>query len=207
MLFKKGQKIVFFGDSITQRTGVISNPNPAKRYIDYTGSYVDILMRRILVNFPDCPVEMFNKGVGGNKTSDLLNRIDNDVLSLKPDHVVMMIGANDSKKFTADEYKNNLEEIIKLLQKNNINVIQLTVLPGADLIRDDIKAEFNKAIYSLQDQYKYMVIDGAEAFGKVFEANEKNNHKINLYVNGAHLSELGNILLADTAYDFIAGVE
>ncbi|MHC4873143.1 MAG: SGNH/GDSL hydrolase family protein [Planctomycetota bacterium] len=204
MLFKKNQKIVFFGDSLTQRTGVVLNPYPARRYtVDYRESYVDILVKRILVNFPETPVEIFNKGIGGNKTTDLLARIEDDVLSIKPDHVVMMIGTNDTKKLSADEYRENLEKIISTFQKNSINVIQLTVLPGAKLERDDIKSEFNSIIYSLQEKYNHLVIDGAAAFKKVFAANEANKHEMNLYVDGAHLSELGNILLADTVYKVI----
>lgn len=208
MLFNKNQKIVFFGDSLTCRTGVVCNPYPARRYlVDYRESYIDVLIKRILVNFPETPIEIFNKGIGGNKTTDLLARLEEDVLSLQPDHVVIMIGTNDSKKLSPDEYRENLAEIILILQKNNINAIQLTVLPSANLERDDIKSEFNNIIYSLQKKYKHTVIDGAAAFKKVLAANKQNDHAVNLYSDNAHLSELGNILLADTVYKVITEVK
>ncbi len=40
-------------------------------------------------------VEVINKGINGNTTSDMLRRFDRAVLSYKPSHVIIMGGAND----------------------------------------------------------------------------------------------------------------
>ena len=78
-------KIVFFGDSLTHRTGVTQAPNPAHKFnLDYTGSYVDILVKKMLVHYPEVAFEYYNLGVGGNTTVDLLNRVQ-EVLRLGPD--------------------------------------------------------------------------------------------------------------------------
>ena len=53
MLIRQGEKIVFFGDSLTQRTDLNESEHPARRYsLDYAGSYVDILVKRLLIHFP-----------------------------------------------------------------------------------------------------------------------------------------------------------
>ena len=40
MLIRQGEKIVFFGDSLTQRTDLNESEHPARRYsLDYAGSY------------------------------------------------------------------------------------------------------------------------------------------------------------------------
>ena len=52
MLIRQGEKIVFFGDSLTQRTDLNESEHPARRYsLDYAGSYVDILVKRLLIHF------------------------------------------------------------------------------------------------------------------------------------------------------------
>ena len=51
MLIRQGEKIVFFGDSLTQRTDLNESEHPARRYsLDYAGSYVDILVKRLLIH-------------------------------------------------------------------------------------------------------------------------------------------------------------
>ena len=58
MLLKKDDRIIFLGDSLTQRTGLLSSTNPAARYgHPYLGNYVDILAKRLLVHYPQLALQ------------------------------------------------------------------------------------------------------------------------------------------------------
>ena len=74
MLIRQGEKIVFFGDSLTQRTDLNESEHPARRYsLDYAGSYVDILVKRLLIHFPQLEFTFYNRGVGGTPSATCWN--------------------------------------------------------------------------------------------------------------------------------------
>lgn len=74
-----------------------------------------------------------NKGVAGNSSSDLLARMDRDVIDLNPDLVVVMVGTNDllnSKKMVSvAEFISNLEQLTKSLSRHGINVVLVSSPP------------------------------------------------------------------------------
>lgn len=76
--------------------------------------------------FPN--IKIANRGVGGDRTDDVLRRI-NDIISLKPNKAFLMVGINDigwgrCVQDVIDDYL----KIIEILQKNNIEIfIQSTI--------------------------------------------------------------------------------
>src|SRR6187402_3139979 len=79
---KKGERIVFLGDSITQGG---AGPN----------GYVTLIRKALTDKHPDLGVEVIGAGISGNKVPDLQKRLDRDVLAKKPTLVVIYIGIND----------------------------------------------------------------------------------------------------------------
>lgn len=73
---KKTKTLVCFGDSLTE--GAIG------------ASYVEILRARL----PES-VRVVNAGINGDTTLNLLRRVERDVIALRPDAVVVLIGLND----------------------------------------------------------------------------------------------------------------
>ena len=73
---------------------------------------------------------VINNGVGGNKSSDLLERIS-EVYQNKPDLVIIMIGTNDalSKSDSLSTYASNLEKIDSLFKLHHIKVLFLSPPP------------------------------------------------------------------------------
>ena len=85
MLIAPKDRIVFFGDSLTKRTGRMDSEIPADRYaVSYVESYVDLLVKRLLIHFPQLEFTIYNRGVGGDTVLNLLERYQKDVLPLKP---------------------------------------------------------------------------------------------------------------------------
>ena len=57
--------------------------------------FVSLVAADLLEHHRDFHLQCFNRGIGGNKVQDLLDRVDADCLSLKPDVVILMVGIND----------------------------------------------------------------------------------------------------------------
>src|SRR6185369_8286541 len=113
---KKGDRIIFVGDSLTALA--IKDPNvpEGKGYVP--------LVRAAL---KDSGVEVDAVATGGHKVTDLLKRVDQDVLAKKPTIVVIQIGVNDaSAGVTPELFKAQLEELIGKLQQGGARVIQCT---------------------------------------------------------------------------------
>ena len=82
-LLKDGDRVVFYGDSITEQ----------RLYTSFIEEYA-------LTRFPDRKIEFFNSGVGGDRVSggwagpiDL--RLSRDVFAYQPTVVTIMLGMND----------------------------------------------------------------------------------------------------------------
>ncbi|MBC7812008.1 MAG: hypothetical protein H7175_12715, partial [Burkholderiales bacterium] len=75
-------RIVFFGDSLT--------------WGGYGGNFVDEVARLLPQH------EIINAGVGGSTILNLLERLD-EVLTLKPDGIFVMVGGNDAISYSQPE--------------------------------------------------------------------------------------------------------
>ncbi|EJR53721.1 hypothetical protein IIM_02364 [Bacillus cereus VD107] len=74
--------------------------------------------------FPNWKV--LNAGVSGDNTFDALNRIEEDVLSHKPDFVTVFLGTNDAVSFAQvplQAYKENLEKIVSAISPEKVLLI------------------------------------------------------------------------------------
>ena len=91
--FHQNDVIVFQGDSITDggraRSGDDHNHTMGQ---DYAYMIAGVLGAAL----PERQITFLNRGIGGDKVSDLAARWQNDTLSLKPDILSILIGINDS---------------------------------------------------------------------------------------------------------------
>ena len=86
--------IVFVGDSITEGWHTLAQ------------------------DFADLPVKVANRGIGGDTTPNLLYRLSDDVLSLHPRALVLLIGTNDLGEHTAPaDIAANLKEIHRRIRQ------------------------------------------------------------------------------------------
>lgn len=103
-------RVVFFGDSITD----------SWRLNEY---------------FPDR--DFVNRGISGQTTDQMLNRMMADVVALKPEAMVLLAGTNDLYRgMPLAATKNNLSAIAELAQAFRIKVLIASVLPVSDYHKD-----------------------------------------------------------------------
>ena len=90
--FKKGARLLFQGDSITDMNWG-RNQKDRNHYLGH--SYVFLLASSLGVEMPHANLEFFNRGVSGNKVSDLRKRWHKDAMEMNPDWLTVLIGVND----------------------------------------------------------------------------------------------------------------
>lgn len=196
MQIQKPVKVIFFGDSIT-RAGVTP------------GGYIT-LMQEALRGKTNPEYELIGAGIGGNKVYDLFLRFEDDVLSKKPDVVVMYVGVNDvwhkqsSQTGTdPDKFIAFYTAMIKKLQASGIRVIVCT--PAAIGERTDFSNaqdgdlnRYSNIIRELAQKYSCSLVDLRKAF---LDYNLKNNPENKesgiLTTDRVHLNPAGNKLVAE----------
>ncbi|MES2202321.1 MAG: SGNH/GDSL hydrolase family protein [candidate division FCPU426 bacterium] len=110
----RGERIVFLGDSITEAHGF---SNMAETWLS--------------LRFPERRLSFFNAGWGGDTAPGALARLERDVLSLKPDRVVLCLGMNDGgytfpRPDISGRFIDNLRLVLRRLKKAGAKVHLLT---------------------------------------------------------------------------------
>lgn len=192
-------KIVFFGDSITD-CGRDRNDDKS-----LGNGYVKILADKLLPIYPDTDIELINKGISGNEVGDLLARAEEDVIALKPDAVVIMIGINNViHKFKNDKeldlkvFERELCELLTKLKNAGIVVIFLEpfLLPAPDKLR--MRKPFNQEL-KIIDRVASEICDEFVAYDEMFNGIAESIPYTEYSEDGVHPTHRGSRLIADTA--------
>jgi lysophospholipase L1-like esterase len=205
MSFQKKQRVVFFGDSITQMGikpgGYISLMNDALNKKGLTSQY-----------------ELVGAGIGGNKVYDLYLRMDSDVLMKNPDIVVIWVGVNDvwhkasfGTGTDPDKFEKFYTAIIKKLQAKNIKVFLTT--PATIGERTDFSNPqdgdlnlYANIVRRLAKTNNCGLIDLRKTFLDFnLQHNPENKESGILTVDRVHLNDAGNALVADEMMKAVVG--
>lgn len=126
---KKGQTVLV-GDSITE---LYNHTELFEEYSQKTG------------------ISVYNRGISGDTSDRLLERLESNVLNIEPKNIVMLIGTNDLGVGAGSDYPvENIEKIITMIQnsKCNPNLVILAVYPVNSKMQKN-KLRKNKDIYEL----------------------------------------------------------
>lgn len=191
------QRIVFFGDSITQQ-----GANP--------GGYIVKLDSMLKEKGLQDKYEVIGAGIGGNKVYDLYLRMDDDVLAKNPNTVVIWIGVNDvwHKRTSgtgtdADKFEKFYNAIIKKLQAKNITVLICT--PATIGEKNDYSNEqdgdlnkYSGIIRNIAKNNNCQLIDLRKLFHDYEIVNNHDNKDRGiLTADGVHLNGTGNQFVAE----------
>jgi lysophospholipase L1-like esterase len=150
----------------------------------------------------DKGVEVDAVATGGHKVTDLLKRVDKDVIAKKPTVVVIQIGVNDAG-VTPEQFKAQLEELIDKLQKGGARVVQCTCTCRREGY--DANDAFDKKLDALAEtaraiakEKKLPLVDLRQAFVDYWkEHNPDNKPKGILTYDGNHWTEAGHKYVAE----------
>ncbi len=142
-VIRDGDLILFQGDSITDAG--------RRAAADGLGSgYVAIIRGWLAARHPDLRVRVVNRGVSGDRTAELLERWEEDCLSLRPQVLSLMIGVNDvwrkagewngQTHIPLDRYRRNLG---KLLDRAVAAGVRQLILMSPTTIEPENAGELN----------------------------------------------------------------
>lgn len=127
MSIKENMTILFQGDSITDAG------RNREDFFSIGYGYPKYIAEILTEKYPNYNLKFLNRGVSGDKTNNLLDRWDEDCISLKPDMVSILIGINDTwRRFdsnlpmSAEEFeKNYMDLLIQVKEKLNVPIVIL----------------------------------------------------------------------------------
>ena len=172
---KKGDRIVFLGDSIT--AGAVK-----------AGGFVTLVHDSIEAAHPDLGIETIGAGVSGNKVPNLQARLDKDVIAKKPTIVFIYIGINDvwhwrknkegllSGGTTKEAFESGLNDIIAKINAAGARVILCTASVIGEKAdgsneRDAMLDEYCAISRKVAAETKSRLIDLRRAFIDYLKAN------------------------------------
>jgi lysophospholipase L1-like esterase len=194
---KKGDRIIFFGDSLTYYGG----KDEPKKHV--TKGYVRIVREKLQETHKDKQIEVDWVATGGHMVPDLLKRVDKDVIAKKPTIVVIQIGCNDARRIPQDAFKTGLEELIGKLQKAGIQVVQCSLTSVGEkhdgTNKDDAKLEaFAETERQVARAMKVPLNDLRKAFVAYWKQhNPENRGSGILTYDGNHFNDAGHRFVAE----------
>jgi lysophospholipase L1-like esterase len=207
---KAGDAIAFLGDSITAG---------GTRKDGYVTFVLDALNREGL-NVTGIPA-----GKSGHRSSDMLARLEADVLSKKPQWMTLSCGVNDVWHFTLrlgnrtfqgiplEDYRKNIRAILEKTQAAGVKVMVLTsTMIGEDPEREQNRnlAPYNEFLREIAKEKGCLLADldrdmrdllrrmpDVPGKAKMFgEPGYERNIQNKLTTDGCHMNTLGNVMMA-----------
>jgi len=206
--------IVAIGDSITQADThwtVLGHKNTIQ------GGWVTRVGSILNENFPD-EYEVINKGINGDTAYGVSNRLNRDVILLKPDIVIIAIGTNDifgnlgiAPNSTPEFYQTVMTRIFDKLKLNlpdtPVFVMGMTTVlrkyahmkfgnflpPQEDL--QTVFNNYNNILEELAQDFKLYFVDLPSQWPEDVEESWQ------FYADGIHPNDAGYDLMAKILYD------
>ncbi len=188
---KNGEKIAFLGDSITQ----LGNGS---------SGYLNMVMKGLEAN--GIKAVKIPAGISGHKSNQMLDRLERDVLSKKPQIMTLSCGVNDvwhgARGITLPDYQKNITKIVESAQKAGIRVYLLTSTMIYENPQNDLNkklAPYNDFLRQLAKEKHCVLVDlNADMQKEIAAIKAKNpDAKGNLLTyDGVHMAPLGNMMMA-----------
>ena len=189
---------MFQGDSIT---------DGGRNYEDLSdlgNGYARKLAEIISAILPDISLTFYNRGVGGNRTQDMMLRWENECLDLKPDVLFLLIGINDvlrnydaGEQNTDDAYRQQILKAVILAKENGVRemvFIQPFLMNFADeaaSMHKDLEGK-TSALKEIADEHNILFVE-METFIQQLLKNQKS--AIWTYDN-IHPTSVGHMAIA-----------
>ena len=190
-------KILFQGDSVTD------GDRDRSQSSDMGFGYPKYASAMLEDAFPDIDFEFVNLGISGNRTADLVERMQSDFIEIQPDIVSIMIGINDvwhhyafTNIYTSnEEFEQNYTTVLENIKQHTaakIMIIQPFLLDVPD------KHELWDELMEKQEIVKKLAAKYADAYlpmHEILHADEAEDKTV-YAADGVHPTEDGACLIA-----------
>lgn len=162
-------------------------------------------------------MNLVNSGIGGNTSTDGIDRVERDVISKNPDFVIIGFGTNDNVR--SGPGKENSQVSLDTFRKNMTDIITKVRAAGAEpmlntcpFLRGDAyppasNYEADGGLLACIDQYNTVIreVAAAQKTGLIDMRKECEKYQISefLVADGVHLSALGNKVYTQMITDYM----
>ncbi|WP_078551441.1 SGNH/GDSL hydrolase family protein [Bacillus alkalicellulosilyticus] len=199
-MFSNEDRILFIGDSITD-CGRREDPEQVG------DGYVRLIRDYYYVISPEANYTVINKGISGNRVTDLAARWNEDVIQEQPNWVSISIGVNDvwrqidgytGEQVLIDEFTQIYSQLLTAVKEKTKAKL---ILMEPTIIEEDINSKGNQllvpyveAVHQLAKDFDAIVVPTHQVFKSYLELNTG----IQLTTDGVHMTSVGNMLMAQT---------
>ena len=145
-------------------------------------------------------LEIYNRGIGGDKTDGVLARLESNVLGIEPSVIILLIGINDIHGGRSLEtVEKNYRQILDMIQEElpECEVYIESLYPTNTMIYshftdywDDI-ISFNSTLQSIATEYGYVYMD---VYSELLSGEELNR---DFSFDGLHLNGAGYLVVSE----------
>lgn len=194
-------RVLVFGDSITQG------------FWDIEGGWVSRIRKhydqQMIDGTNDDPPTIFNLGVSGNSSDDVLARFENETKARATEELafVVAIGVNDARTKAGvnysdtNRYKQNLSEILKLAKQHSKKVLFIGLTPCVEERANPVSwgdtGYTNGRIKDFDNTLREFCAENQVSFVEVFEPFAKVEAETELLPDSLHPNDKGHQLIAD----------
>lgn len=128
---------------------------------DLAHSYPAILQSALTAALPKAHVAVLNRGVGGQDITEMLPRLERDVLGVRPTVVVFQVGANGAMRhMQPDLFKRLLSTGVQRLREARVDVVLMDNQRAPNILASPEHVRFDQAMADVA------VATGAGLFGR-----------------------------------------
>lgn len=203
---KQNEVILFQGDSITDH-GRNKTANDPNQIPGFGQGYAMVAASSLLHKFAGKNIQIYNRGISGNKIPQLESRWQEDCFDLKPTILSILIGVNDywhkrdgryesSATSYKEDYKRLLDHTLAKLPDVKLIIGEPFVMKGVKYVDETWFPEFaqyQKAAREIASEYGAILIP----YQSIFDKAEKSAPGDYWTTDGIHTSLAGVNLMAE----------
>lgn len=206
MKLKKGDTLLFIGDSITDY-GRSPAGEGGSQGEDWGQGYPSLVRGHLVSFYPQLGIRVINKGTSGNQTRDLMRRWDEDVLALHPDWVSILIGVNDvwrrfdtplipQRHVMIEEYESNMRWLVEKTLPVTTHIVLMSPYYMQPDRKDPMRVAMDQegeVCRKLAAEYGCLFLDLQAEFDRVME----HVHPMAISWDSIHPGPIGRVLIAN----------
>jgi lysophospholipase L1-like esterase len=211
---QKGNVILFQGDSITDwgRSKTVTTVNNSQAL---GNGYSFLTAANLMEDYAEKSLQIYNRGISGNKVFQLADRWDDDCLKLKPNVLSILVGVNDFWHTLTNGYTGTIEKYTTdyktLLDRTKQALPDVSLIIGEPFGVKDVKS-VNNSWYPKFNEYRLAAREIADTYHatfipyqSVFDEAIKRAPGSYWTTDGVHPSVAGGQLMAKAWMETVKG--
>jgi alpha-L-fucosidase len=156
---------------------------------------------------------LYNRGISGELSGNLLSRFEENILSIKPENLIFIIGTNDLAQGTnLESIRDNIEKMITWSKRSikDINIILLGILPVNENMKDIpsrlmVGIRKNSVIKELNDILKRLTEETNVIFADISQVlvSEDGQLSLDYTFDGLHPNTKGYEIITEAILPFL----